>query len=140
MHDPHHIISIQLNIRKSNPNLLEGLDTLLRLGLVSDEQVRQLCQEYLTSPLPPFVVAEFILELIPGLVLESSPEPTAEIPPPLLRPRDCLTSSVLHCPTAAASWLSAIALVMANLIILESPIIRLIGFAVAAVLMLINTA
>lgn len=86
MHDPHHIISIQLNIPKSNPNLLAGLDTLLRLGLVSDEQVRQICQEYLTCPLPPFVVAELIPELIPGSVLASSPEPAAAIPPQLSTP------------------------------------------------------
>ncbi len=39
-----------------------------------------------------------------------------------------------------ASWLSAIALVMANLITIETPVIRLIGFAVATVLMFINTA
>jgi hypothetical protein len=85
MYDPQHIISIQLNIHKSNPNLLDGLDALLRLGLVSDEQVRQLCQELLTSPLPPLVVAELIPELIPELILEPEPEPAEEIP---LRPSD----------------------------------------------------
>ncbi len=87
MYDPQHIISIQLNIHKSNPHLLDGLDALLRLGLVTDEQVRQLCQELLTSPLPPLVVAELTPELIPELSPELSPEPepepAAEIP---LRP------------------------------------------------------
>jgi hypothetical protein len=85
MYDPQNIISIQLNIHKSNPHLLDGLDALLRLGLVTDEQIRQLCQELLTSPLPPLVVAELIPELIPELspelIPESPPEPAAEISP-----------------------------------------------------------
>ncbi|HEY9664568.1 MAG TPA: hypothetical protein V6C65_39510, partial [Allocoleopsis sp.] len=35
-----------------HPELLTGLEVWLELGLLSDEQVRQFCRDYLTSPLP----------------------------------------------------------------------------------------
>ncbi|MDY6803317.1 MAG: DUF2157 domain-containing protein [Cyanobacteriota bacterium] len=41
-----------INIDTDNPRLLEGLDVWLRLGLISDSQVRQLCQQYLSAPVP----------------------------------------------------------------------------------------
>ena len=37
---------------KNHPRLLEGLDIWLRLGLISDAQVRQICQKHLSTPLP----------------------------------------------------------------------------------------
>ncbi|RCJ17777.1 DUF2157 domain-containing protein [Nostoc minutum NIES-26] len=40
-------LKIELKLPSSHPQLLEGLDIWLRLGLVSDAQVRQLCREYL---------------------------------------------------------------------------------------------
>ena len=69
MSDSQDRIRIQLDISPSNPDVLEGLDYLLRLGLLSHEEVRQLCQESLTSPLPISVVTE------------AEPEPEPEIPP-----------------------------------------------------------
>ncbi|MBH8563148.1 DUF2157 domain-containing protein [Nostoc sp. CENA67] len=41
------LLKIELRLPSSHPQLLEGLDIWLRLGLISDAQVRQLCQEYL---------------------------------------------------------------------------------------------
>ncbi|WP_287519405.1 DUF2157 domain-containing protein [Okeania sp. SIO2C2] len=41
-----------INIDRTHPQLLEGLDIWLRLGLISDDEVRKLCQKYLSSPLP----------------------------------------------------------------------------------------
>lgn len=41
------LINIELRIPSSHPQLLEGLDIWLRLGLISDAKVRQICQTYL---------------------------------------------------------------------------------------------
>ena len=40
-------LKIEIRLSSSHPQLLEGLDIWLRLGLISDAQVRQLCQEFL---------------------------------------------------------------------------------------------
>ncbi|MEH2259007.1 DUF2157 domain-containing protein [Nostoc sp.] len=40
-------LKIDIRLPSSHPQLLEGLDIWLRLGLISDAQVRQLCQEFL---------------------------------------------------------------------------------------------
>ncbi len=45
-------IIIQIRQKVDNPALLEGLEAWLGLGLLSDEQVKQLCQQYLSQPLP----------------------------------------------------------------------------------------
>jgi hypothetical protein len=45
-------LRIELTVKASQPQLLEGLDVWLRLGLLSDAQVRQLSHRYLSSPLP----------------------------------------------------------------------------------------
>jgi len=45
-------LRIELTVKASQPQLLEGLDVWLHLGLLSDAQVRQLCRKYLSSPLP----------------------------------------------------------------------------------------
>lgn len=39
---------IDVKVSSTHPELLAGLDTWLRLGLISDMQVRQLCREHLT--------------------------------------------------------------------------------------------
>ena len=41
-----------INIDKNHPQILEGLDIWLRLGLISNDEVKQLCQKYLSTPLP----------------------------------------------------------------------------------------
>ncbi|MDB9379035.1 DUF2157 domain-containing protein, partial [Nodularia sphaerocarpa CS-585A2] len=43
-------LKIELNLPSSHPQLLEGLDIWLRLGLISDIQVRQLCRQFLVCP------------------------------------------------------------------------------------------
>ncbi|NES18367.1 MAG: DUF2157 domain-containing protein, partial [Symploca sp. SIO3E6] len=48
----HRNLRIEVTVNTSQPELLEGLDAWLRLGLISDEQVRQLSQRYLVSRLP----------------------------------------------------------------------------------------
>ncbi|MEQ8465501.1 DUF2157 domain-containing protein [Coleofasciculus sp. E1-EBD-02] len=45
-------VRIELTVSASNPKLLEGLDTWLRLGLISDAQVKQLGRIYLSCRLP----------------------------------------------------------------------------------------
>ncbi|MEH2182180.1 DUF2157 domain-containing protein [Nostoc sp.] len=40
-------LKIEIRLPSSHPQLLEGLDIWLRLGLISDVQVRQLCREFL---------------------------------------------------------------------------------------------
>ncbi|MBC7973247.1 MAG: DUF2157 domain-containing protein [Verrucomicrobia bacterium] len=45
---PDRSIIFELVVRSGHPALLEGLDVWLRLGLLSDESVRQLCAEHLS--------------------------------------------------------------------------------------------
>ncbi|MBG1241167.1 DUF2157 domain-containing protein, partial [Nostoc sp. NZL] len=40
-------LKFEIRLPSSHPQLLEGLDIWLRLGLISDTQVRQLCREFL---------------------------------------------------------------------------------------------
>jgi hypothetical protein len=40
-------LKFEIRLPSSHPQLLEGLDIWLRLGLISDTQVKQLCQEFL---------------------------------------------------------------------------------------------
>ena len=44
-------IHIGVKLPGNHPQLLTGLDTWLQLGLISDGQVRQICQEYLSCRL-----------------------------------------------------------------------------------------
>ncbi|ACK69836.1 conserved hypothetical protein [Gloeothece citriformis PCC 7424] len=57
MHDETSSPSKQLSILvdASNPELLEGLEAWLRLGLISETQVKRIGQIYLTCPLPEVV-------------------------------------------------------------------------------------
>ncbi|QLE59440.1 DUF2157 domain-containing protein [Nostoc sp. TCL26-01] len=51
-------IKIELKLPSSHPRLLEGLDMWLRLGLISDTQVRKICREFLSCDVelqPQFV-------------------------------------------------------------------------------------
>ncbi|NEQ78044.1 MAG: hypothetical protein F6K23_36605 [Okeania sp. SIO2C9] len=41
-----------INIDRTHAQLLEGLHIWLRLGLISEDEVRKLCQKYLSYPLP----------------------------------------------------------------------------------------
>ncbi len=55
---PDRPLKFEVRLPSSHPQLLEGLDLWLRLGLISDAQVRQICQEFLVCPvvLQPQVV------------------------------------------------------------------------------------
>jgi hypothetical protein len=58
-------ILIRLAVRAGHPALLQGLDAWLQLGLVSQEWVRQICEEQLACPLPeptPESVTEQLFE------------------------------------------------------------------------------
>jgi hypothetical protein len=50
-------IVIELVIQSDHPSLLEGLDSWLQLGLLSDAFVRQLCQEEFTCLVPETAIA-----------------------------------------------------------------------------------
>ena len=45
-------LKIELTIQAENPQFLEGLDLWLRLGLISDAQVKRICQYHLVCSLP----------------------------------------------------------------------------------------
>jgi hypothetical protein len=45
-------ISLEIYTRSSHPQLLQGLDFWLQLGLIRETQVLSLCRNYLTCPLP----------------------------------------------------------------------------------------
>ncbi|MGK7878356.1 MAG: hypothetical protein AB4426_35150 [Xenococcaceae cyanobacterium] len=49
-------LQIEITLNASQPEFLTGLDVLLRLGLISEAQVRQLSQDYLICPLPETAV------------------------------------------------------------------------------------
>ena len=53
---PNRPLRIELIVSASRPELLEGLDVWLRLGLLSDIQVKRISQTYLSCPLPEVVV------------------------------------------------------------------------------------
>ncbi|NER52356.1 MAG: hypothetical protein F6J92_38110, partial [Symploca sp. SIO1A3] len=82
---PNRTLRIELIVSTSQPELLEGLDALLRLGLISDDKVRQLCQRYLASPLPLPVVTP--TESVPQVI--ASP-PTELEQPPVRTPKKSL--------------------------------------------------
>ena len=55
--DRERLIQFSLTVSNSNPALLEGLDTWLQLGLISDMRVKQLCQQYLSCQVPEPVIS-----------------------------------------------------------------------------------
>lgn len=46
------LLRLNLRVNTDQPEVLEGLDVLLNLGLISDSEVRQVCGQNLTCPLP----------------------------------------------------------------------------------------
>jgi len=62
-------LKIEVTLLSSHPQLLRGLDTWLRLGLISDTQVRQLCRE--------FLICEVILQPLPQ---PATSEPVQQLP------------------------------------------------------------
>lgn len=49
--DGDRLLYLEIYVRSSNPNLLTGLETWLRLGLIDDRQVLTLSRKYLTCPI-----------------------------------------------------------------------------------------
>ncbi|NJM75366.1 MAG: hypothetical protein HC852_05765 [Acaryochloridaceae cyanobacterium RU_4_10] len=49
---PERYLSLHVNIPISHPELLDGLEYWLQLGLLSDRHVRELCRQYLVCPVP----------------------------------------------------------------------------------------
>ncbi|MBH8555966.1 DUF2157 domain-containing protein [Nostocaceae cyanobacterium CENA357] len=78
-------LEIEIRLPSSHPQLLEGLDIWLRLGLISDAQVRQLCREFLAcrvvlqaqiEPEPQVTVATYDpVKQLPVGVLQSPRQP-----------------------------------------------------------------
>ncbi|MBX9256544.1 DUF2157 domain-containing protein [Desmonostoc muscorum CCALA 125] len=68
-------LKIEIRLPSSHPQLLEGLEIWLGLGLISDSQVRQLCREFLvcTVVLQPQVEAE------PKVIFTTS-DPVEQLP------------------------------------------------------------
>ncbi|MGE5657708.1 MAG: hypothetical protein ACM37W_13970 [Actinomycetota bacterium] len=106
--EPNRPKAIVFSVNTSHPELLAGLDLWLKLGLLSDTQVKELCQDYLTCPIPqPAFAPTPTATPIPAL---STPTPrkeqviSQEIKPPA--PPSFL-ASVLHSLMAELSvvWL-----------------------------------
>ncbi|AFZ36372.1 hypothetical protein Sta7437_2852 [Stanieria cyanosphaera PCC 7437] len=77
--DSDRFIKLEIYTKASQTELLIGLDNWLRLGLIKESQVKNLCRNYLTCPLPEIEIVK-----VPYQVEEtSSPQPvqTATIDP-----------------------------------------------------------
>ncbi len=84
-------LKIELSLSSSHPQLLAGLDIWLRLGLISDIQVRQLCRQFLVCPviLEPVTQPERVsitvsdpVKSLPVAALASSSRRQTPKPPP----------------------------------------------------------
>ncbi|WP_414551738.1 DUF2157 domain-containing protein [Anabaena sp. CCY 0017] len=87
---PDDLLKIQLRVSSSHPQLLEGLDIWLRLGLISDIQVMHLCRQFLvctlvlvpaTQPERVIVKASDPVKPLPVAALASSRRQTPKPPP-----------------------------------------------------------
>jgi hypothetical protein len=96
---PQRPIRLELDISASHPALLEGLDTWLRLGLISDVQVRQICRLYLTC-----LVREPASVVTPTQSKTEQTEPASRPTPPK---RPSFSTQVIHSLMAELSviWL-----------------------------------
>ena len=80
------LIRILIQADSSNPRLLEGLEVWLNLGLLSDAQVRQIGELYLSDPLPKKTVNSgnnqrvLAEKTTPKLVVSKSPQPAFQLP------------------------------------------------------------
>lgn len=69
-------ITIGVSIEASNERLLEGLDVWLRLGLISDAEVKRLCRQHLCCTMP-ILTAEHTTEATPAPPSRLSPTPVS---------------------------------------------------------------
>jgi hypothetical protein len=71
---PDRPLKIEVRLPSSHPQLLEGLDLWLRLGLISDAQVRQICQEFLVCPV-----------ILQPQVVKATADPVKQLPVEMLQ-------------------------------------------------------
>jgi hypothetical protein len=68
--EPERFIPIRVNLPVNHPALFEGLEAWLRIGLISDHQIRELCRQYLVCAVP---VQATVPSLIEDLPVSSAP-------------------------------------------------------------------
>jgi len=66
-------LNIELKLSSSHPQLLTGLDIWLRMGLISDTQVKQVCREFLVCQV---VLQSQVAVVTPQPVITNPSEPT----------------------------------------------------------------
>lgn len=66
-------LSLEIYIKANDPELLTGLDQWLRLGLISQGQVRKLCRNYLSCAMPEVEVVKAI-PIVENIVAETKNE------------------------------------------------------------------
>ena len=100
-------IVIELVIQSGHPSLLEGLDSWLQLGLISDAFVRQLCQEEFTCLVPEAAIASTPASIPATIASESSTAQPQRPTHPPREPQPNLVSQALQAFMAEISvvWL-----------------------------------
>lgn len=73
--------------QRTQPELLEGLEVWLKLGLLSEQQVQQFCQDYLTCPVPEVRPADDFLPIPEALPAAPAPPVLRSAPAPNLLSR-----------------------------------------------------
>jgi hypothetical protein len=101
MTSPERSIPIQIDVPIGHPALLSGLENWLRLGLISDRQVRELCQQYLVSPLS-VQTSVITSSEVPTLSTPSALQPVAEAPE-----QPALEGTPSPNPTRPRGWASS---------------------------------
>ncbi|NJK37616.1 MAG: hypothetical protein HC920_07540 [Oscillatoriales cyanobacterium SM2_3_0] len=74
---PEELLKIQIQVDPDNPALLEGLELWRNLGLLTDMQIKRICHEFLSQPLPPPQVQSGDLPIQDGSQTLSAQVPTA---------------------------------------------------------------
>ncbi|MBD2485125.1 hypothetical protein [Planktothrix sp. FACHB-1365] len=86
MSPPKPLIRILIQTDTTNPMILEGLEAWLRLGLLSDTQVREIGELYLSDPIPQKVVSSAKTNVVStetttrNSVVSKPPQPAFEFP------------------------------------------------------------
>ena len=102
-------ITIQVVVDAAHPDLLEGLEAWLHLRLISDAQVRQLCQLHLSCLLPELQAAfdvaaespqDIVLPTPAGQFMTADPSPRR----PARRPRS--RNPLPQQPAIASAWIA----------------------------------
>jgi hypothetical protein len=75
--EPERYIPIRVNVPIQHPALFDGLEAWLRMGLISDHQIRQLCRQYLVCAVPvqQTVASQNDAAPIPPAAVSSYPAP-----------------------------------------------------------------